>query len=325
MLSIRGLTKTYKGVPALRGVDLDVQGGEVVGLLGPNGAGKTTLVSIVAGLRRPDGGTVTVGGVDAVGHPGQARPHIGLAPQELGFYPTLTVRQNLRYFGEIGGLSRRALSDRVDEVADALALSDLLGKRAALLSGGQKRRLHTAMALLHRPRLLLLDEPTAGADVATRTQLLELVRKLAADGAAVVYSTHYLPEVEELGASVAILEAGAIAARGACQELIDANAHAAVELTFDGEPPVVHLDPAIGRVVPAEGSLLRVQTNHPETTTAAVLSQLGDTAARLRSVEIMRPSLEAVYLAVTGRRYGADGDPGPQRAATSEEPEYVET
>src|SRR5437660_1452319 len=122
----------------------------------------------------------------------------------------------------------------MEEVADAIGLTEMLGKRAAELSGGQKRRLHTAMALLHRPDLLLLDEPTAGADVATRTQLLQLVRKMAAEGAAIVYSTHYLPEVEELGASVAILETGVIVARGTCDELLAANTHAAVELVFDG-------------------------------------------------------------------------------------------
>jgi ABC-2 type transport system ATP-binding protein len=312
VLTIRGLHKAYKGVPALRGVDLDVEAGEVVGLLGPNGAGKTTLVSIVVGLRHPDEGTVTVNGIDAVRHPEQARPHIGLAPQELGYYPTLTVRQNLSYFGELGGLRRRALSDRIGEVADAIGLTDMLGKRAALLSGGQKRRLHTAMALLHRPDLLLLDEPTAGADVATRTQLLHLVKKMAADGAAVVYSTHYLPEVEELGASVAILESGVIVARGTCDQLLAANAHAAVELVFDGEPPPIRIDPTIGRIVPAEAGLLRIQTAHPETTTATVLAELGEAAKRLRSVEIVRPSLESVYLAVTGRRY-------------SEEDAYVES
>ena len=194
--------------------------GTILGLLGPNGAGKTTLVSIVAGLRRADAGTVHVGGIDVGRHPKSAQRLIGFAPQETGVYPVLTVRDNLRFFAGLAGLRRPDARVRIDEVGAALGLDELFDRRASELSGGERRRLHTAIALLHRPRLVLLDEPTTGADVRTRNEILELVRTLADDGSAVVYSTHYLHEIEALDATVAFIDHGRIVARGELAELV---------------------------------------------------------------------------------------------------------
>ena len=229
-LVVEDVHKRYDGRVALAGVDLEIAAGEVVALLGPNGAGKTTLVSIVAGLRRADAGRVAVAGHDVARTPQHARAQLGLAPQELGVYPTISVRDNLRFHGELAGLRRGELTRRVADVAQALALDALLGRAARTLSGGERRRLHTAMSVMGRPALLLLDEPTAGADVGMRAQLLALVRRLAGDGVAVCYSTHYLPEVEQLGATVAILDAGRIAARGSLDALLARYGRARVEL-----------------------------------------------------------------------------------------------
>lgn len=302
MLHLRGLWKSYEGRPVLRAVDLDIAAGEICALLGPNGAGKTTCVSIVAGLRRPDRGTVEVGGIDAVAHPRRARELLGLAPQDLGIYPGATVRENLRVFGALAGLRRAALRGRIDEVATALDLQPLLDRYAGLLSGGQKRRLHTAIALLHRPRLLLLDEPTVGADVETRSALLDVIAQLAADGAAVCYTSHYLSEIEALDATVAVLEAGEIVARGSIAELTRSHAPPMVELTFDGPPPQLR----IGARVEREGAVLRLRTAEPAATAAEAITALGPDAARLLSVELLRPGLESAYLALTGRRNPAD-------------------
>jgi len=195
MLRVDGVTKAYGEHPVLRGVDLDVAAGQILGLVGANGAGKTTLISIITGLRRCDGGSVAVGGVDALAHPKRAAGSLGLAPQELGIYPTLTARENLYDFARLAGMSSRAARTRTAEVAELLGLTEQLGLRGDQLSGGQKRRLHTAMAILHRPRLLLLDEPTVGADVTSRAGILEIVRATAAAGTAVLYTTHYLTEL----------------------------------------------------------------------------------------------------------------------------------
>jgi ABC-2 type transport system ATP-binding protein len=298
VLHIAGLRKSYGGEPALRGVDLDVAAGEIVALLGPNGAGKTTLVSIVAGLRKADDGVVEVAGVDALRRSREVRRLLGLAPQDTGIYPVVSVRNNLTLFGELSGLSRRDARRRADEVAEALAITDLLGKQAGRLSGGQKRRVHTAIAFMHRPRLLLLDEATTGADVETRSHILELVRRLAEEGSAVLYSTHYLAEVGSLtGASVAILDAGEVIARGDVAGLVAAHAVPVLELTFHGGAP----PPTLPDAVVVDDRRLRVPAPDPAATLVAVLPQLPP--GLLESVEIVRPDLEAVYLALTGRRY----------------------
>jgi ABC-2 type transport system ATP-binding protein len=298
-LEIAGLRKAYGGRTALESVDLTVQPGEVVGLLGPNGAGKTTLVSIVAGLRRADAGTVHVAGIDALADPRAARRRLGIAPQELGVSPTLTARENLRLFGELAGLRRSGLADRIGDISDALDLGPMLDRRVHTLSGGEKRRVHTAMALLHRPPLLLLDEPTAGVDVRTRADILELVTDVAATGVGIVYSTHYLHEVEALDASVAILDGGSVIARGSVAALIGAHAEPMVELVFDGPPPPL----GVAARTAVTGEIVRAFGEQPATLAASAVSALGPDAERLRSLEIVRPSLESVFLALTGRRW----------------------
>jgi ABC-2 type transport system ATP-binding protein len=313
MLEVLGLTKRYGDNTALSAVTVAIEPGEILGLLGPNGAGKTTLVSIVAGLRRADAGTVRVCGVDVAVDPSGARRCLGLAPQELGIYPILTVEENLRFFAEVAGLRSRALRQRIAEVAEALDIAQFLERQARFLSGGEKRRVHTAIAMVHRPSLLLLDEPTTGVDVQTRAHLIEVVRGLAADGAAVCYSTHYLPEVEALGASVAILERGELIARGPVQELVRSHGHAALELTFEGPlPPTevvakLHGETRDGRI--------RVYAEQPAMEAAGVLAALGGHAGRLRSIDVVTPSLEAVFLSLTGRRYDDQDGSSPEEPA----------
>jgi ABC-2 type transport system ATP-binding protein len=298
-LEVRGVEKSYGTTPALAGVDLTVEPGTIVGLLGPNGAGKSTLVSIVAGLRRPDAGSVHVGGIDVARDPKGAQRLIGLAPQDTGVYLLLSVRDNLRFFGGLAGLRGTVLQERVDEVAASLGLTELLGRLASQVSGGERRRLHAGMALMHHPRLVLLDEPTVGADVRTRQEILELVRRLAREGSAVVYSTHYLTEIEELDARVELVDRGRIVARGALDELIREHGTSALVLTFEHDAPATaRLDGAL-----VEGASVRIQTPDPARTAAELLPRLGADAEHLLTIEVERPSLESVFLAVTGRRY----------------------
>ncbi len=219
-LVLSGVEKRYGDVVALAGVDLSIRRGEVVALLGPNGAGKTTLLSLVAGLRRPDAGSVKVLGVDAFADPRRARSSIGFAPQDLGIYPTATVQENLLVFAELAGLRGAARDQGVARAAQHLGLTKLLGRPARLLSGGERRRLHVAMAFVHGPSLLLLDEPGAGMDVRGARSLEELVRTLAEDGAGVCYSTNDLLEAESVADSVAILDRGRLMAHGAVADLV---------------------------------------------------------------------------------------------------------
>ncbi len=298
-LMVEGLEKSYGSTVALAGVSLRVEPGTILGLLGPNGAGKTSLVSIVAGLRSADAGRVEVCGIDVLRTPQAARRLIGIAPQETGVYLSLSVRDNLRFFAGLTGLSRTQIALRINEVADALGLTALLDRRASQLSGGERRRLHTAIALLHRPALVLLDEPTTGADVVTRAQILDLVRGLADEGSAVVYSTHYLHEIETLEADVAFIDRGRIVARGSASELVREHGASALELKFVGAvPAAARVD---GSVV--DGTTVRIPAPDPAAAAAQLLPALGAEARSLSSIEILRPNLESVYLSVTGRRY----------------------
>ena len=298
MLQVQGLCKAYGSRRALDAVDLEVAAGEITALLGRNGAGKTTLVSIVAGLRSADAGRVVIGGIDTAAEPRRAREVLGLAPQETGVYPTLTCRDNLRLFTGLAGLGRREARAAIDELAAALGLTELLGRRAKALSGGERRRLHTAIALVGHPALVLLDEPTVGADVQTRSQVLGVVRRLARDGAAVVYSTHYFPEVVELDASVTILERGRVLARGGVADVVAAHSVGAVELEFAGPAPDLARLPLHG-VLTTNGRRVRIETNDVATVTAAIVAGLDTHAKNLRGLTVSQPSLETAFLRLT--------------------------
>ncbi|MFI6732541.1 ATP-binding cassette domain-containing protein [Nonomuraea sp. NPDC050451] len=260
LVDAAGLVKRYGDVTALNGFDLRVEPGEIVGLVGHNGAGKTTFFEMAAGLARPDAGRVVV------------RGEVGMAPQQLALYPGVTVRETLRLFGGLAGLRRHALAGAVDAVAEELALTGVLDRRVSVLSGGQQRRAQAATALLPDPDVLLLDEPTAGADPETRTALLAAVRRRADGGAAVVYCTHYLPELTELKATIAVARSGRVIARGTGAELLK-GLPGEVRVTLDDDE-------------------IAVATTDPTATLAALLRDLD---RPVRGIDIRQPSLDDLY------------------------------
>lgn len=307
MLNAAGLTKSFGDVSALAGADLQVEAGQIVALLGRNGAGKTTLLSIVAGLLKPDTGSVTLDGLDALADPERAAKLVGIAPQDTGVYTVLSVRENLEFFGELSGLDRGGRAESALSVADKLGLTPLLDRRAGKLSGGETRRLHTACALVHTPKLLMLDEPTVGADVTTRMQIIDAVKALAADGAAVIYTTHYLPEVEALDAHIVIIDDGRVLASGSQRDLIER--HQIQGLRFEVEGPLPDGEffdrPAESLIEVSSGAYrLLGDVEMPD-----LLDAFGQDASRLISVETLKPDLETVFLAVTGNRI--DDEPEP--------------
>lgn len=275
MLEVLDLTKRYGAVTALDGFSLQVASGEIVGLVGHNGAGKTTFVEIASGLVRQDSGHVSINGKP----PSQARGQVGVTPQHIGLYPSITVREHLVLFGRLAGLRRDALTNAIDELAVALRLTEIIDRRTGALSGGQQRRTQAATALIHRPSVLLLDEPTAGADQETRQAMLDVVKQRAGEGAAVVYTTHYLPELTELQATIAVIREGRIVARGSYDELVR------------GLPGEV-------RIVFEDEEDLRVSTIEP---TLTLIELLSSTDRPISSVELRNASLDDVYrsLAVT--------------------------
>jgi ABC-2 type transport system ATP-binding protein len=313
-----GLRRSFEDVLALDGVDLEVEQGQILALLGPNGAGKSTFISTVAGLLRPDEGSVMVGGISVLHEPRRAQRLLGLAPQELGIYPLLSCEENLLYFAQLAGMSRREARTRSEEIAEVLGLTPELGRSAYKLSGGQKRRLHTAAALVHRPPLLLLDEPTAGADPATRNHLLDLVKQLAAEGSTVVYTTHYLNEVEVFDARVAIIDRGRLMACAPLDELLAAHAHAAVELRFTRPLATEAVELFGDRASLVGPDVARVTAADAPAAVPQVLAALGRRSESLESIQIIRPGLEAVFLTLTGRRY--EGEARQARPAEPAQP-----
>ena len=288
-LDVREIRKSYGTHEVLRGVDLRVEPGQILGLLGRNGAGKSTLITILCGLRRADSGTASICGHRPAS--ADAARLIGYAPQELGIYPDLSVAQNLAAFGELHGLGRREAASRAGEVMELLGLSEKRGQRASHLSGGQQRRLHAGMAIMHKPRLIFMDEPTVGADVEARSQILSAVRQLAEEGAAVVYTSHYLAEFEELGSDIAILNEGQIVARGSLEDIISAHGSAEVTLTFDRTVPPLEGWSADGNVLRHSGD-----EADPGSRIGEVLASPALAGARLVDVKIDQPSLHNAYL-----------------------------
>jgi ABC-2 type transport system ATP-binding protein len=292
MLIAEGLVKSYGARRALDGFDLTIEPGEITGLVGHNGAGKTTFVEVVTGLVRADAGQVTVAGIDIRRDPRAARQLLGVAPQELALYVSATVRDNLRLFATLAGLRRTALRRAVDRVAEELRLTRVLGQRVGLISGGQQRRTQAAAALVGDVPVLLLDEPTAGADPQTRSALLAAVRARASRGAAVLYTTHYLPELADLGATVAVARSGRIIARGTQETLMNGLPG---ELRLRFADPAGELCPGLPaalahRACDVDGELRISSTNPP-----------GDLAALLAagcapvSVDVRRPDLDDLY------------------------------
>lgn len=222
ILQVRDLVKRYRKatVPAVNGLAFTVRQGEIFGLLGPNGAGKTTAISMICTLLRPTAGRVTLCGLDAVTDCAAVRPLFGLAPQELALYPSLSARENLRYFGRLYGLRGRQLADRIEQCLLLVGLADNAETRVDTFSGGMKRRANLAAAILHTPRLLVLDEPTVGIDAQSRNLLLENLQRLRAEGMTILYTTHYMEEAQQLCSRVAIMDRGSIIATGTPEALI---------------------------------------------------------------------------------------------------------
>src|SRR5690348_4694402 len=294
-IEARNVEKRYGALRALAGVTLEVSEGEFFGLLGPNGAGKTTLINVIAGLARADRGSVRVRGADVGTDYRRARRMLGVVPQELVFDPFFTVRETLRIQSGYYGLRRN--DAWIDEVMHHLDLSAKAHANMRSLSGGMKRRVLVAQALVHKPPVIVLDEPTAGVDVELRQGLWQFVRRLNRDGHSIVLTTHYLEEAEAHCQRIAMLKDGRIVALDTTRNLLG---------SFSGLELRLHLDrdalPAgvPGRILEADGGQFRLQlANHLELEEA--LARLREAGTTIREMEVQPPDLEEVFLHLTGR------------------------
>ncbi len=277
MLRFTDARKTFGTTTAVDGLTLEIRPGEVFGLLGPNGAGKTTTISMAVGLLKPDSGSVEIVGIGS-STDASVRGKIGVAPQSLAIYDQLTAEENLKFFGRLYGLSGHALNERVTHVLNAVGLLPRKSDRAHAFSGGMKRRLNLAVAMLHDPPMLLLDEPTAGVDPQSRNSILDLIRALKAQGRTVVYTTHYIEEAQRLCDRVGIIDKGKLLAIGTVNELVGRFGGKSVLTVERGEVEERH------------------DTDDPLREISRVLA-----AGDVSGVRIDRPDLESVFLSLTGR------------------------
>ncbi len=225
VIRVSGLTKTYPGSsrPAVDHLNLEVIRGRIFGLLGPNGAGKTTTISILCTLLRPDSGRVEVLGQAVLEKAREIRRSIGLVPQEIALYPTLTIRENLSYFARVLGVEKKRITERIGACLDLVGLAEVAGRRIDRCSGGMKRRANLAVGILHEPQILLLDEPTVGIDAQSRNLILEQLRELNRQGMTLLYTTHYMREAEDICDEIAIIDVGKVVALGTPGQLIESN------------------------------------------------------------------------------------------------------
>jgi ABC-2 type transport system ATP-binding protein len=312
IIEARGLTKRFGKVEALAGLDLVAHHGQVVALLGPNGAGKTTFVRTIATLVRPDGGSLSVDGIDAVRHPAQVRRIIGLAGQHAAVEEAMTGRENLRMVARLFGLDRRTAAANSDAVLKTLDLTDAADRLVRTYSGGMRRRLDLGASLVGSPRLLLLDEPTTGLDPRSRMELWDAIRALVAVGTDVLLTTQYLDEADNLADQIVIVDHGRVIAEGAPAQLKAQAGRDVVELhgrRVEDLGPLAEAVASIGTEEPRIDHSSRRVTVPVDSGTAAVTAAVRaveELGVEIDDIGLRRPTLDEVFLTLTGRPSAED-------------------
>jgi ABC-2 type transport system ATP-binding protein len=309
IVEVQNLVKEYTqgNVTAVDDVSFAIREGEIFSLLGPNGAGKTTTISMLSCLLKPSSGDALVAGHSIVRDPMAVRHLIGVVPQEIALYDKLTGRQNLDFWGRMYGMNGRELKQRIDEVLAQIGLLDRADVRVETYSGGMKRRVNIGVGLLHRPRLIFMDEPTVGIDPQSRRNILDTVKALNREGMTILYTTHYMEEAEELSDRVGIIDHGKLIALGAQPELTRLVGHNVTLRLHLGEndgaaklAAALEQQPGILQVSAADSELI-VMVTEAATALPCVISQASEWQTPIRSIDIQEPNLEAVFLHLTGR------------------------
>lgn len=306
ILEVKEFTKVYNARKAVDGISFEVKKGEVFGLLGPNGAGKTTTISMLSCLIPPTSGNAFIEGKSIIEEPIEVKKRIGVVPQDIALYPTFSARENLFFWGEMYGLSGTRLKEKADEVLQVVGLTERSNDRINKYSGGMKRRINIAVGLLPSPKILILDEPTVGVDPQSRTNILESLKELNKNGLTILYTSHYMEEVEFLCDRVAIMNLGKIIAQGTQNELrlLAGKMDFLKIATIDGVQ--LTLLEVIKKISETEevkivDEAIEILTLQGRKILPKIIEVLGNNGVRIKSVEVKEPNLESLFLHLTGR------------------------
>jgi ABC-2 type transport system ATP-binding protein len=304
-IAVDHLDKQFGDIHAVDHVVFQVEQGEIFSLLGPNGAGKSTTISMISGLLPPDAGDAFILGNSITQNGAEAKACTGVVPQEIALYDDLTARENLEFWGKMYGLRGPALKARVDEVLAMIGLTERQKDRVEKYSGGMKRRVNVGVALLHRPAVIIMDEPTVGIDPQSRRHILEAVKDLRAKGATILYTTHYMEEAQELSDHIAIMDEGKIIAIGTHEELVRlVGSHDRIELQLSTSPEALleqwRSIPGVMQVAVKDG-VVAVLADDSNTVLPQLFERANELALRITAVAVQEPNLESVFLHMTGR------------------------
>ena len=306
LIQIKNVTKRYNDRLAVDNVNINIEEGEIFGLLGPNGAGKSTLISIMCGLINADTGDVIINGHSIKKDAVKAKENIGLVPQEIALYANVSALDNLKFWGKMYGLKGSLLKDRIAEVLDATGLSDRSKDKVSSFSGGMRRRLNIACAVMHHPKIIIMDEPTVGIDPQSRNHILEFTRNLNKNyGSTIIYTSHYMEEVETLCNKITILDIGKVIAKGSQSEITRLVVNEEkVEITVSNYNSEIGLQLkklALVRHVDFENDKLTIILENSDTYLQGIIEILLKNKAKIKDINIKQPNLESVFLSLTGK------------------------
>lgn len=304
MLKISNLKKSYGDIHAVKGVNIEVNKGEIVGLLGPNGAGKSTTISMISTLIKPDAGLIEFKDKNILNDPKPIQKVLGVVPQEIALYPTLTGYENLKFWGSAYGLKGSELKKRIEEVSEIIGIKDRLKDKVEKYSGGMKRRINIGAALLHEPELLIMDEPTVGIDPQSRNHILETIKTLNKEGMSIIYTSHYMEEVEFLCDRIYIMDEGVVIADGSKESLVESvQGERKIMVTYDKDPNGIQLDlekeSSVARIE-ADGNSLTLYTEG-QNLIKKIVEVSSSYGIEILSIDVENPNLESVFLHLTGK------------------------
>lgn len=305
IIEVKHLIKRYKDVLAVDNINLSIEEGEIFGLLGPNGAGKTTTINILTGLSKADHGDISIFGRDFKTNEMEIRKNLGMVPQEIAVFDDLTAYENLYYFGRLYGLKGKVLKDSIANALEFTGLSDKRDQYPKSYSGGMKRRLNIACAIVHNPKLIIMDEPTVGIDPQSRNHILNSVRELNKTGATIIYTSHYMEEVEEICTRIVIMDHGRIIAKGTKEELksmVDIDEKVIVELSAVNFSIIDSLKKLQGvKDCDVSGKQLTIISKKQSRNLGRIIDSITDYGTEILSLNVEKPNLENVFLTLTGR------------------------